>query len=45
VSRVNDGRLVVSGGLLVGPLRGGVGRYGEHSPPDIEVDVNADFGS
>ena len=45
VSRVNAGRLVVSGGLLVAPLRGGVSRYEELSPPDIEVDVDADFGS
>ena len=45
LSRAEDGRLEVSGGLLVAPLRGGVARYGEFSPPDIEVDVGADFGS
>jgi len=45
LSRANDGRLEVSGGLLVAPLRGGVGRYEGLSPPDIEVDVGADFGS
>ena len=45
LSRANDGRLEASGGLLVAPLRGGVGRYEELSPPDIEVDVDADVGS
>ena len=45
LSRANDGRLEVSVGLLVALLRGGVGRYEELSPPDIEVDVDANFGS
>ena len=44
LSRANDGRLEVSVGLLVALLRGGVGRYEELSPPDIEVDVDANFG-
>jgi len=45
LSRANDGRLEVSGGLLVASLRGGVGRYKELSAPDIEVEVDAVFGS
>jgi len=44
LSRADDERLEVRVGLLVGLLRGSVGRYEELSPPDIEVDVDAVFG-